>query len=57
MYVRWVTEGAFTDRAGIHWIRRATGELEELPESPLEYSARVGSRGPHELVRSEPADE
>jgi hypothetical protein len=22
---------AFTDRAGMHWVRRGTGKLEELP--------------------------
>jgi hypothetical protein len=34
-------EVAFTDRAGAHWIRRATGELEEIAEAPFEYFRQV----------------
>jgi hypothetical protein len=34
---RLAAEVAFTDREGSHWIRRATGRLEELPQEPLEY--------------------
>ncbi|MCR8695235.1 hypothetical protein NWP13_22125 [Rhodococcus pyridinivorans] len=30
-------EVAFTDRDGKHWVRRATGELEELGMTPLEH--------------------
>ena len=30
---------AFTDRAGAHWIRRATGQLQELDEPPMQYFA------------------
>jgi hypothetical protein len=37
---------AFTDHDGAHWIRRATGELEELPEGPFTYLALDG---PHDL--------
>jgi hypothetical protein len=28
---------AFTDRAGLHWVRRANGQLEELPADPLAH--------------------
>ncbi len=28
-------EVAFTDRAGRHWVRRATGELDQLQENPI----------------------
>ena len=30
-------EIAFTDRGGRHWVRRATGELTEMSESPLDH--------------------
>jgi hypothetical protein len=40
---------AFTDRAGAHWIRRATGGLEELAQEPLEYIKRWKMFGPHDL--------
>lgn len=30
-------ELAFTDRAGIHWLRDADGALSELPDAPLAY--------------------
>jgi hypothetical protein len=40
---------AFSDRAGSHWIRRATGELTELPEPPLTYLETWGFYGPHEF--------
>jgi hypothetical protein len=40
---------AFTDRAGSHWIRRATGKLEELHQDPLEYFLRWGLSGPYDL--------
>ena len=39
-------EIAFTDRAGSHWIRRATGELDELPVDPLEYFKQFNFYGP-----------
>jgi hypothetical protein len=42
-------EVAFTDRSGSHWIRRALGRLEELPEEPLKYFAHSGFVGPHDL--------
>jgi hypothetical protein len=42
-------EVAFTDRAGTHWIRRATGELQELPKAPFEYFQQHGLYGPYEL--------
>lgn len=34
-------ELAFTDRAGVHWIRRADGNLEELPQPPFECFAKL----------------
>lgn len=46
-------EVAFTDRAGTHWIRRATGELEELPKPPFEYFQEHGLYGPYELQTPE----
>jgi hypothetical protein len=42
-------EIAFTDRAGSHWIRRATGELHELTEPPLQYFQAWGFYGPHDF--------
>ena len=42
-------EIAFTDRAGFHWIRRATGELQELTKPPLEYLQAWGFYGPHDF--------
>jgi hypothetical protein len=39
-------EVAFTDRAGSHWIRRATGQLEELAEDPITHYLGAG---PHDL--------
>ena len=42
-------EIAFTDRAGSHWIRRATGELDELPVDPLEYFKQFNFYGPYEF--------
>jgi hypothetical protein len=50
---RFGAEVAFTDRAGSHWIRRATGKLEELPKEPLEYFQARGLHGPHDLVTPE----
>lgn len=42
-------EIAFTDAAGAHWIRRASGQLEELDHPPLGYPARWQFHGPHDL--------
>jgi hypothetical protein len=42
-------EVAFTDRAGIHWIRRASGHLEELPESALEHFQPSGLAAPFDF--------
>lgn len=47
-------EIAFTDRAGAHWIRRATGELDELPVDPLEYFKQFNFYGPYEYQTPEP---
>jgi len=44
---------AFTDRAGSHWIRRATGELIELPQPPLNYLQPYGLHGPHDYQTPE----
>lgn len=47
-------EVAFTDRAGAHWIRRALGELEELPQPPFEYFQQWQLHGPYALEVPEP---
>jgi hypothetical protein len=47
-------EIAFTDRAGAHWIRRANGQLEELPSGPLEYFHDRGLFSPFEFQTPEP---
>jgi hypothetical protein len=39
-------EVAFTDRAGAHWVRRATGELEELSAPPFKHFEEQGMYGP-----------
>jgi hypothetical protein len=46
-------EVAFTDRAGSHWIRRASGSLEELPKPPFDYFHDLGLYGPYELLTPE----
>lgn len=47
---RRVAEVAFTDRAGSHWVRRGTGELEELAGGPILHYLGAG---PHELQTPE----
>ena len=47
-------EVAFTDRAGVHWIRRADGQLEELSDGPLKYFGDRGLSAPFELQTPEP---
>jgi hypothetical protein len=47
-------EVAFVDRAGVSWIRRAMGELDELPERPLPYLQKFGFYGPHDFDPPEP---
>ena len=37
MQGRLAVEVAFTDRAGQHWIRRSTGHLAEISQSPIDY--------------------
>ncbi len=37
MHVQLGVELAFTDAAGISWIRRISGELEHLPEGPAKH--------------------
>lgn len=44
---------AFTDRAGAHWIRRATGQLDELAMPPLEYLQEWNFDGPHDFQTPE----
>jgi hypothetical protein len=39
-------ELTFTDRAGAHWVRRAKGDLQELPKAPFEYLQEFGMYGP-----------
>jgi hypothetical protein len=46
-------EIAFTDASGAHWIRRATGRLEELRAPPLAYLEKWQFYGPHDLQRPE----
>ncbi len=46
-------EVAFTDRGGSHWIRRATGALEELDQEPFAYFQERGLWGPHALETPE----
>jgi hypothetical protein len=48
-------EVAFTDRAGSHWMRRATGKLEELKEEPLKYFEQFGLYGPYDFLTPEPS--
>jgi hypothetical protein len=49
-------EVAFSNRAGNHWIRRATGELEEIDQEPFEYFKRWDMYGPYDLRRAERLD-
>lgn len=53
MYARLGLEVAFTDRAGAHWVRRADGRLEQLPQGAFDYFAL--SR-PLDLTLPEPYD-
>lgn len=46
-------EIAFTDAAGVHWIRRASGQMEELPTPPLTYLQKWHFYGPHDLQTPE----
>ncbi len=45
MYSRLGIEVAFTDCTGAHWVRRADGQLEQLPRSAFEYFAAVPPAG------------
>ncbi len=49
-------EAKFSDRAGAHWIRRALGKLEELPQPPFEYFRQWQLHGPYALEVPEPAN-
>lgn len=44
MTVRPGVECAFTDRAGVHWIRSADGTLVEIDESPVDYYGVIAPR-------------
>jgi hypothetical protein len=46
-------EIAFTDRAGIHWVRRANGDLDELLDRPFDH---YNVARPMNLVTPERAD-
>lgn len=48
MAMRLGAEVAFVDRAGVNWVRRSGGNLDELPEPPIEYFGRFGLHGPHD---------
>jgi hypothetical protein len=37
MFARPGAEIAFTDRAGIHWVRRGNGNVEELPMNAIDH--------------------
>ncbi len=50
---RGAVEVAFTDAAGAHWIRRASGRLEELPEPILDYFGKLGHHPPFEFQTPE----
>jgi hypothetical protein len=45
MMARPGVEVAFTDRAGVHWLRSPDGVLTEIPEAPTDY---YGLDGPHD---------
>ena len=49
-------ELAFIDRAGVHWVRRSLGALEELGEPPFEHFAKHGLYGPYDLRVPERVD-
>lgn len=46
-------EVAFTDRSGNHWIRRATGQLEELQDDPFSHFQQLGLHAPLDLQTPE----
>jgi hypothetical protein len=54
MGFRAAAEVAFKDRAGVSWVRRGTGELEELPAATLDYYRDFGVQGPYEFQTPEP---
>ena len=54
MGLRLGAEVAFTDRAGVSWVRRSTGALQQLPKPPLEYFADFGLHGPYDLQVPQP---
>jgi hypothetical protein len=51
MQVRLAAEVAFTDRSGVHWVRRSDGALEQLEAPPFEY---FQVSAPYDLVTPEP---
>lgn len=44
---------AFIDRAGVSWVRRAMGQLEELATRPLEHFGKHGLAGPYDFQMPE----
>ncbi len=51
MMIRPGAELAFTDRAGVHWIRRAGGSLDEISAEGAEH---YGLPGPFDFALPEP---
>lgn len=47
---------AFVDRAGVSWVRRAMGPLEELSQRPLKHFFEHGLHGPHEFQTPDRVD-
>jgi hypothetical protein len=54
MGARLGAEVAFTDRNGSHWIRRANGDLEQLPSDALAYFSALGFWPPYEFQQPVP---
>lgn len=50
------SEVAFTDRAGVSWVRRASGALEELPTDTLHYFEEFGVEKPYEFQVPRPLE-
>lgn len=46
---------AFVDRAGVSWVRRAMGQLDELSARPLEHFGKHGLYGPYQFQTPEDA--
>jgi hypothetical protein len=46
-------EIAFTDRSGVHWVRRTNGELNQLSTSPISLIEDWGMHAPHHFQTPE----